>query len=44
MKKIQTMKDSKKIWKLEYWIPSVYPESYEQNKIKEHNEVQDVST
>ncbi len=44
MKKIQAMKDSKKICKLEYWIPSVHPESYEQNKVKEHNEVQDEST
>ena len=44
MKKIQTMKDSEKICKLEYWIPSAHPEFDEQNKIKEHNEVQDVST
>jgi len=44
MKRIPTMKNSEKIWKLEYWIPAAHPESDEQNKVKEHNEVQDKST
>ncbi len=44
MKTIPTMKNSEKIWKLEYWIPADNPEPDEQNKVKEHNEVQDVST
>jgi len=44
MKRIPTMKNNEKICKLEYCIPSAHPESYEQNKVKEHNEVQDEST
>jgi len=44
MKRIPTMKNSEKILKLEYWIPSAHPESDEQNKVKEHSEVQDEST
>ncbi len=44
MKRIQTMKNSEKIWKLEYLIPAAHPEPDEQNKVKEHNEVQDEST
>ncbi len=44
MKKIPAMKNSEKIWKLEYWIPSAHPKSDEQNKVKEHNEVQDELT
>ncbi len=44
MKRIQAMKNSEKIWKLEYWIPAANPEPDEQNKVKEHNQVQDVST
>jgi len=44
MKRTPTMKNSEKIWKLEYWIPAVDHEPDEQNKLKEHNEVQDKST
>ncbi len=44
MKRITSMKNSEKIWKLEYWISAAHPESDEQNKAKEHNEVQDEST
>jgi len=44
MKRIPIMKNSEKIWKLEYWIPAAQHEPYEQNKVKEHNEVQDEST
>ncbi len=44
MKRIPTMKNSEKILKLEYWIPSANLESDEQNKVKEHSEVQDEST
>ncbi len=44
MKRIPTMKNSEKICKLKYWIPTAQPESDEQNKVKEHNEVQDEST
>jgi len=42
MKRTPTMKNSEKIWKLEYWIPTTHQESDEQNKIKD-NEVQDES-
>ncbi len=44
MKRMPAMKNSEKIWKLEYWIPAAHPELDEQNKVKEHNEVQDEST
>jgi len=44
MKRIPTMKNSKKICKLEYYIPAANPEPDEQNKVKEHNKVQDEST
>ena len=44
MKRILTMKNSEKIWNLEYWIPTTHPESDEQNKVKEHNEVKDELT
>jgi len=44
MKKIPAMKNSEKILKLEYWIPTAHHESDEQNKVKEHNKVQDEST
>ncbi len=44
MKRIPTMKNSEKILKLESWIPAARPESDEQNKVKEHSEVQDEST
>jgi len=44
MKRISTMKNSEKIWKLEYWIPVAHLEPDEQNKVKEHNKVQDEST
>ncbi len=44
MKRIPTMKNSEKIWKLEYRIPAAHHESDKQNKVTEHNEVQDEST
>ncbi len=44
MKRIQVMKISEKMLQLEYWIPAAHPESDEQNKVKEHSEVQDEST
>jgi len=44
MKRIPTMKNSEKIWKLEYCILAAHSESDKQNKVKEHNEVQDEST
>jgi len=44
MKRIPAMKNSEKICKLEYWIPVAHHEPDEQNKVKEHNEVQDEST
>ncbi len=44
MNRIQAMKNSEKIWKLEYWISAAHHEPDEQNKVKEHNEVQDEST
>ncbi len=44
MKRTPTMKNSEKIWKLEYCIPAANPEPDEQNKVKEHNEVQDELT
>ncbi len=44
MKRITSMKNSEKIWKLEYWIPAAHHESDEQNKVKERNKVQDEST
>ncbi|GFN41694.1 MAG: hypothetical protein YK1312THETA_1600001 [Marine Group I thaumarchaeote] len=44
MKRIPAMKNSEKIWKLEYCIPAAHTEPDEQNKVKEHNEVQDEST
>ena len=40
----EIIKNSKKIWKLEYWEPVSHQEPDEQNKIKEHNEIQDDST
>ena len=42
MKRTPAMKNSEKIWKLEYWEP-VPQEPDEQNKIKD-NEIQDDST
>ncbi len=44
MKRIQAMKNSEKILKLEYCIPATHSKPDEQNKVKEHNEVQDEST
>ena len=44
MKRIPTMKNSEKIWKLEYLIPAAHQEPDEQNKVKEHNEVRDELT
>jgi len=44
MKRTPAMKNSEKIWKLEYWEPAPHQEPDEQNKIKEHNEIQDDST
>ncbi len=44
MKRIPTMKNSEKMWKLKYWIPTAQLESDEQNKVKEYTEVQDEST
>ncbi len=44
MKRIPTMKNSENICKLEYWISAAHPESDEQNKVKEHNEVKDELT
>jgi len=43
MKRTPAMKNSEKIWKLEYWEPTSHEEPDEQNKIKE-NEIQDEST
>jgi len=40
----EIIKNSEKIWKLEYWEPVPHQEPDEQNKIKEHNEIQDDST
>ena len=44
MKRMPTMKNSEKILKLEYLIPAAHHEPDEQNKVKEHSEVQDEST
>ncbi len=44
MKRIPSMKNSEKILKLEYLIPAAHHEPDEQNKVKEHNEVQDELT
>ncbi len=44
MKRIPIMKNSEKIWMLEYCIPTAHHEPDEQNKVKEHSEVQDEST
>ncbi len=44
MKRTPAIKNSEKILKLEYLIPAAHPEPDEQNKVKEHNEVQDEST
>jgi len=43
MKRTPTMKNSEKIWKLEYLESATNQEPDEQNKIK-NNEVQDEST
>ncbi len=44
MKRTPAMKNSEKILKLEYLIPATHHEPDEQNKVKEHNKVQDEST
>jgi len=43
MKRTPAMKNSEKIWKLEYWEPVPHQEPDEQNKIKD-NEIQDDAT
>ncbi len=44
MKRTPAMKNSEKIWKLEYWESASHQEPDEQDKIKEHTEIQDEST
>ena len=44
MKRTPTMKNSEKFWKLEYWESTSNQEPYEQNKVKEYNEIRDEPT
>ncbi len=44
MKRTPAMKNSEKIWKLEYLEPIFIQEPDKQDKIKDHNEIQDQST
>ena len=44
MKRTPAMKNNEKIWKLEYWESTSLQEPDEQNKINEHNEIQDEPT
>ncbi len=44
MKRTPAMKNIEKIWKLEYLEPRSNQEPDKQDKIKDHNEIQDQST
>jgi len=43
MKMTPAMKNSEKIWKLEYWGPTPHQDPDEQNKVNEVNEIDDES-